>query len=132
MDRRWLSRTLVRTVAAYFLLSGFKPGELRAAESVGPRLGKYLIYSYGAVAARPLFLGRFELMDGGKYRVSRTSSGDYFGEGNYRFDAASSTVIWTSGPYATSDWGGAFSVEQGGERHRIALRARTIATNSAP
>ena len=132
MDRRRLCRTLVRTLATSFLLLGFKPSDLRAAESVGPRLGKYLIYSYGAVAARPLFLGHFELMDGGKYRVSRTSSGGYFGEGNYRFDAANSTVIWTSGPYATSEWGGAFSVVEGGKRHRIALRARTIATNSAP
>jgi hypothetical protein len=103
---------------------------LAGAASQGPRLGKYNIYSYGAVSAHPLYLGHFELMAGGKYRVSRVSSGGYFGEGTYRFDAATSTVKWTSGPYATPDWGGAFSVE--GDRHRIALRSRTIATNNGP
>jgi len=103
---------------------------LAVAGQAGPRLGKYNIYSYGASGARPLYLGHFELMAGGKYRVSRVSSGGYFGEGAYSFDAATSTVKWTSGPYATPDRGGAFSVE--GARHRIALRYRTIATNNGP
>ena len=103
---------------------------LAFAEQAGPRLGKYNIYSYGASGAHPLYLGHFELMAGGKYRVSRVSSGGYFGEGAYHFDAGTSTVKWTGGPYATPDWGGAFSAE--GARHRIALRSGTIATNNGP
>ncbi len=94
----------------------------------GPRLGKYNIYSYGAVAKPPLYLGHLEILEGGKYRVSRTSSGPYYGEGTFRFDAAASKIEWLTGPYATPDWAGKFSVQEG--RHRIALRARTFATNS--
>jgi len=96
--------------------------------ATGPRLGKYGIYSYGATTARPLYLGHLELQTGGHYRVSRTSSGPYFGEGTYRFNSAGSTIEWLTGPYATQEWGGKFSVD--GKRHRIALRARTVASNS--
>lgn len=99
-----------------------------AATAQGPRLGRYGIYSYGAVAAQPLYLGHFELLPGNKYRISRTSGEPYYGEGAFRFNPASSTVEWTSGPLAAPEWGGAFKVE--GTRHRIALRTRTIATNS--
>ncbi len=94
----------------------------------GPRTGKYLIYSYGAVSAPPLFLGHFELIAGGKYRISRTSGEPYYGDGNYRFDAAASSIAWLTGPLATPDWTGKFSVEAG--RHRVSLKARTVATNS--
>lgn len=100
----------------------------QAATVQGPRLGKYGIYSYGAVAAAPLYLGHFELMEGGKYRISRTSAAPYYGEGTYRFNGAAAKVEWLSGPLAEPGWGGAFSVE--GTRHRIGLRARTVATNS--
>jgi hypothetical protein len=100
----------------------------QAAAAQGPRTGKYGIYSYGAVAAQPLYLGHFEILAGSRYRVSRTSGPPYFGEGTYRFNSANSTVEWLTGPYASPEWGGQFSVEAG--RHRIALRARTIATNS--
>jgi hypothetical protein len=103
-------------------------GSLTVAAAEEPRRGKYLIYSYGAVGAPPLFLGHFELMEGGKYRISRTSGEPYYGEGTYRFDAANSMVEWLSGPLATSDWTGKFSVE--GQRHRIGLKPRTVATNS--
>ena len=67
-------------------------------------------------------------MPGGKYRASRTSSGPYFGEGTYRFRADTGAVEWLSGPYASPEWGGKFSVD--GTRHRIALRPRTVASNS--
>lgn len=120
----------------------YKPADMRAAgvgeaeaaqnsaaAAGGPRPGKYLIYSYGAVGAPPLFLGHFELLGGGKYRISRTSGEPYYGEGTYRFDAAGSVVQWLTGPLATADWTGKFSVE--GQRHRIGLKARTVATNSA-
>lgn len=99
-----------------------------AATAQGPRTGRYGIYSYGAVSAPPLYLGHFELMAGNRYRISRTSGEPYYGEGTYRFNAAASTVEWLSGPLAAPEWGGKFSAE--GARHRIALRARTIATNS--
>jgi len=100
----------------------------QAAAANGPRIGKYGIYSYGAVAAQPLYLGHFEFLPGSKYRISRTSGEPYYGEGAYRFNAASSTIEWLSGPLAAPEWGGKFSVE--GTRHRVALRTRTIATNS--
>ncbi len=94
----------------------------------GPRLGKYGIQSYGGVSAVPLYLGHFELMAGGKYRISRTSGEPYYGEGTYRFNAAALTVEWLSGPLAAPEWSGKFSVD--GNRHRIALRSRTIAFNT--
>jgi hypothetical protein len=99
-----------------------------AATAQGPRLGRYSIYSYGAVAAPPIYLGHFELYAGNRYRISRTSGEPYYGDGTYRFNAAASTVEWLSGPLAAPEWGGAFKVEE--NRHRIALRSRTIATNS--
>ena len=76
----------------------------------------------------PRFLGHLEILEGGKYRVSRTSTGPYYGEGTYRFNPADSNIEWLTGPFATPDWAGKFSNQEG--RHRIALRARTIATNS--
>lgn len=100
----------------------------QAASAQGPRAGKYGIYSYGAASAPPLYLGHFELLASGQYRISRTSSAPYYGEGAYRFNAAMATVEWLSGPLAAPEWGGKFSAE--GARHRIALRTRTIATNS--
>ena len=98
------------------------------AAALAPRAGKYLIYSYGATSVPPLYLGHLELLDASRYRVSRTSGAPYYGEGTYRFNAASATVEWLTGPYASPDWAGKFSSENG--RHRIALRTRTIATNS--
>ena len=80
------------------------------------------------VGRPPLFLGHVELMAGGKYRVSRTSGGPYFGEGTYRYNAGATVIEWLTGPDAEPDWGGKFPVEDG--RHRIAPRAGTIATNS--
>lgn len=100
----------------------------QAATAQGPRVGKYGIYSYGATSSPPLYLGHFELLPGEKYRISRTSAGPYYGEGTYRFHADAAKVEWLSGPLAEPAWGGAFSVE--GTRHRIGLRARTVATNS--
>src|SRR5437763_1984365 len=35
--------------------------------SAGPRLGRYIMLSYGA-SSQPLVLGRFELLSGGRYR----------------------------------------------------------------
>lgn len=98
--------------------------------AAGPRPGKYNIHAYGAVGNAPLYLGHVELMSGGKYRVSRKSSGDYYGEGKYSYDDASKTVTWLSGPYKDDNWGGAFTIEREGKTHKIRLRRSTIATNS--
>ncbi len=103
-----------------------------AGESTGgPRLGKYHINSWGATGGVPLFLGRLELLAGGKYRFSRRSEGGLINEGDYRFDAATATVQWLSGPCKENAWGGAFTTERDGKTHKIRLRNSTIATNNA-
>ena len=108
------------------------PAAPSAAEAAsGPRAGKYNISSYGAVGSPPLFLGHIELQAGGKYRISRKSSGDYYGEGTYSFEAATSTVKWLSGPCKDDAWGGAFTIEREGRTHKIRLKRTTIATNNA-
>lgn len=99
-----------------------------AAAAQGPRLGKYGIRSYGATGAPPLYLGHVELMAGNRYRISRTSGEPYYGDGEYRFNAAAGTIEWRSGPLAGSEWSGKFSVD--GATHRIGLRTRTIATST--
>ena len=95
----------------------------------GPRLGKYNIYSYGAPTNPRLYLGHVELLAGGKYRVSRTSSGEYYGTGEYSVDASGS-VHWTSGPFKENGWGGQFAVKREGKTHDIRLTRSTVATNS--
>ena len=100
------------------------------AAGAGPRLGKYNINSYGAVGRPPLFLGHIDLQAGGKYRISRRSSGDYYGEGAYSFDAATGAVQWLSGPCKDDGWSGTFTIERDGKTHKIRLKSTTIATNS--
>lgn len=103
---------------------------LRAGSATAPRLGKYNMLSYGAVDRPPLYLGHIELQAGGKYRISRTSKADYYGEGTYSFDAATSTVTWLSGPCKDAGWSGTFTIEREGKTHKIRLRPTTISTNS--
>jgi hypothetical protein len=93
-------------------------------------LGKYNINAYGATNRPPLFLGHIEILDGGKYRISRRSSGGYYGEGSYSFDAAASEVQWLSGPCKDDGWSGKFTIEREGRTHKIRLKSMTIATNS--
>lgn len=107
------------------------PAPARAGDSsVAPRLGKYNINSYGAVGKPPLYLGHIELLAGGRYRISRRSSGEYYGEGTYAFDDAGSAVQWLSGPCKDEGWSGTFANERDGKTHKIRLRTTTIATNS--
>lgn len=107
------------------------PASTPAADTgAGPRTGKYNIMSYGAVGRPPLFLGHIDMQAGGKYRISRRSTGDYYGEGTYSFDAASSTVTWLSGPCKDDAWSGTFTTDRGGKTHKIRLKSTTIATNS--
>jgi hypothetical protein len=80
--------------------------------------------------SKPLYLGHFVLLPGGKYKVSRTSKDEYYGEGAYRFDAGTSTVTWLSGPFKENGWGGAFTIEREGKTHKIRLKSGTIGTNS--
>ena len=113
-------------------LAGAAPAAAPVTDSAtGPRLGKYLIYAYGAPSAPRIFLGHIELLAGGKYRLSRTTTGDYFGNGAYSFDPASKRVEWISGPYKDeAGWGGGFEIDREGKTHTIRLRRGTIATNS--
>ncbi len=119
-------QVLIRERPNEFFAEGF---ERAYALTTEPRLGRYNIYAYGAGTNR-LFLGHFELLQGGKYRVSRRLEGAYYGEGTYSFNSQTSTVEWLSGPYKEEGWGGAFTVEREGKTHRIELKKRTIAFNS--
>jgi len=106
------------------------PNAAAADASSAPRPGKYNIQSYGAVGNPPLFLGHIDLQAGGKYRISRRSSGEYYGEGTHAFDAASSSVTWLSGPCKDDGWSGTFTIEREGKTHKIRLKRTTIATHS--
>ena len=75
---------------------------IAATASHGPRVGKYDIFSYGTIR---LYLGHVGIMTGQKYRVSRTSAGNHFGEGIFTFDSAGRKIQWTSGPYASAGLG---------------------------
>ena len=100
-----------------------------SARSAGPRLGRYVILSYGRAGAAPLRLGEVELLAGGRYRVS-LPGGRANGEGRYDFDAAAGTVRWLSGRYKDEAWGGGFTVEREGKTHTIRLKSGTVAVNS--
>ena len=95
----------------------------------GPRLGRYLILSYGRASAAPLQLGEVELLAGGRYRVG-LPGGRANGEGRYDYDGTAGTVRWLSGRYKDEGWGGEFTVEREGKTHRIQLKRGTIAVNS--
>jgi hypothetical protein len=104
------------------------PGGARSEEAAaGPRPGKYLIQSYGAPSAPPLYLGYVVLEKGGIYKVFLPGD-KASGEGRYEYDAKTKTVMWKDGPYKT--WGGAFTIEREGKTHKIRLKRTTIATNS--
>jgi hypothetical protein len=103
-------------------------GSLRAEDAgdIAPRNGKYMIYSFGAVGNAPLFLGYFVLADG-SYKAFLPGDKVY-GEGKYSYDKAKHEVTWLSGPYAGA-YGGTFTVESGGKRHKLRLKSTTVATN---
>ncbi|GMV79862.1 MAG: hypothetical protein AMXMBFR7_10460 [Planctomycetota bacterium] len=97
--------------------------------SAGPRLGTYVIQSYGAIGRPPLVLGSLVLEAGGVYKVL-LPGGKPGGEGKYTYDAATKTVAWQGGPYEADKFGGEFTVEREGKTHKIRLKRTTIATNS--
>jgi hypothetical protein len=114
--RRWLDDARIRAV---------KPPA--APSAAGPRLGRYIVLSYGNPAYPPIPLGRIELLEGGAYRYYN-GGGSLLGEGKYAFDGAVSAVQWQSGPLQGQ--GGAFTVEREGKTHQIRLKASAIAANS--
>jgi hypothetical protein len=124
----WMGRMAAMFLVLIFLAlaSGVVRGE---GADAGPRLGKYLIHSYGAASAPPLYLGYVVLEKGGVYKVFLP--GDKMsGDGYYEYDPKTQAVIWKDGPYKTSAWGGAFTVEREGKTHKIRLTRSTVATNS--
>jgi hypothetical protein len=91
-----------------------------------PRNGKYLIYSFGAPGNPAIFLGSFVLADG-SYKAFLPGD-KIHGEGKYSYDKTKHEVTWLSGPYAGA-YGGTFTVENGGKRHKLRLKSTTVATN---
>jgi len=95
----------------------------------GPRLGRYVILSYGANPAAPLRLGEIELLAGGAYRFLNIN-GRVLGTGKYTFDPAAKSVVWQDGILKEQRWTGTFTVEREGKTHKIRLMRTTTATNS--
>lgn len=102
--------------------------EAKKDDAAGPRLGKYIILSYGATGRPPLVLGSLVLEDGGKYKAFLPGDKPA-GEGSYTYDAANHQVVWKDGPYK-GDFGGGFEIDREGKTHKIRLKRTTIATNS--
>ena len=116
--KRWLSARYVRPLAK-------TPPDTSAA---GPRLGRYVILSYGT-PSNPLRLGEIELVAGGAYRYY-ANGGRVLGTGTYRFDATKRAVVWQDGILKEQGWTGTFTVERNGKTHQIRLMRTTIAVNS--
>jgi len=100
-----------------------------AEENQAPRLGKYLISSYGAPAKPPLRLGYFELRAGGSYKFLDLG-GKVTGDGKYEYEANSHEVRWISGPFLANKWGGKFEISRAGKTHSIRLTRSTHGENS--
>jgi len=121
-----MRKAIIAVLALIFL--ALAPGHGRSEEAgAGPRPGKYLIHSYGATSAPPLYLGHVILEKGGAYKVFLPGD-KAAGEGRYEYDPQTKTVMWKDGPYKT--WGGAFTVEREGKTHKIRLKRTTVATHS--
>lgn len=98
-------------------------------EVVGPRPGKYRIFTIPVAKGFPLFLGSFTLEKDGVYKAYLP--GDRMtGEGKYEYDAATKSVVWKTGPYHTEKWNGHFITSREGKTHEIYLKSSTRATNS--
>jgi len=119
MNRIWILLVLVVAVIGCPVRAE-DPGD------AAPRNGKYVIYSYGAVGNPAIFLGYFVLADG-SYKAFLPGD-KVHGEGKYSYDKSKHEVTWLSGPYAGA-YGGTFTVENGGKRHKLRLKSTTVATN---
>jgi hypothetical protein len=111
-------------------LAGASPAKVPAAGATEPpRLSRYLIMSHGAPSTRPLHLGIFELLPGGKYRLF-DMGGTATGDGRYEFNGQTKQVRWISGPFLVNKWGGNFEISREGKTHEIRFSRSTIGINS--
>jgi hypothetical protein len=65
-------------------------------------LGKYNIYS----GVQHIYIGRFELFEGGNYKVALSSDEDSYATGTYAYDAATNTIEWKTGFFWQKKWEG--------------------------
>jgi hypothetical protein len=100
----------------------------QAEATTPPRLGKYLVMSFGA-GANPLHLGYVELLAGGSYKYLNMG-GTATGQGQYDYDGGTASVRWISGPVLDNKWGGKFDITREGKTHNIRLTTTTLCTNS--
>jgi hypothetical protein len=66
------------------------------------RLGKYNIYS----GIPSMYIGHFELKEGGKYIVALSSDEDSYATGTFTYDAATNIIQWKTGFFWQKKWGG--------------------------
>ena len=65
-------------------------------------LGKYTIYS-GIPA---MYIGKFELKEGGNYIVALSSDEDSYGTGTYIYHESENTIEWKTGFFWQKKWEG--------------------------
>ena len=128
----------ITSAALFFLFSGHCHGnaedapvtpEVKEALAAGPRMGKYIVRSFGRAGSPAIMLGYLVLEPNGVYKQLLPGSKSA-GEGTYTYDAGTQTLTWTTGPYAGT-MGGKFYVEREGKTHRIYLKSTTSAFNSS-
>ena len=117
-------------LAVYMVEERDKQKKLDSLATQGPRVGKYLMYAYGAGSVG-LYIGYFELRPGGQYKVFAPGGKD-IGGGKYGFDKTKTRIQWAGGPFASKDWDGTqkFEVSREGKTHIVRLKRNTIGTNS--
>jgi hypothetical protein len=73
-------------------------------------LGKYTIYS-GIPA---MYIGKFELKEGGNYIVALSSDEDSYGTGTYIYHENDNTIEWKTGFFWQKKWEGKLVNSSGG------------------
>jgi hypothetical protein len=96
-------------------------------ENNGPRIGTYIILSYGN-SSNPIRIGYFELSNG-KYTYYDMNK-KTLGRGSFVYNAQNKTVQWISGAFKDANWGGKFEIDREGKTHKIRLNNVTIGSNS--
>lgn len=113
---QWVKASNIRTVKAAANNS-----------AVTPRIGEYIILSYGS-SASPLRLGYFNLKNG-QYTYSDLAK-KQIGQGTYSYDAKNKTITWQTGPFKEAKYNGTFEIDREGKTHKIRLNNATIGSNS--
>ncbi|HWA61359.1 MAG TPA: hypothetical protein VG939_08285 [Caulobacteraceae bacterium] len=109
--QQWVKAANVRAAAG-----GGSAGVASVARASAPRSGRYVCMGYNGGAG----MFRWYLaIDGGRYQQQTPT----LAPGAYAYDAASRTLVFTSGPYQ-ANWVGQFSVEREGRTHKIVLRLK--------